>query len=78
VPCKNPVVWSSTPGASMDVCVEHSLSKSTDYPNAKYINHSSGTAILNGSTVYTKAGDIIGRYSESNNKLLMFKNIKPK
>lgn len=79
VPCMNPVVWSSTPGSSMNVCVEHSTAESIDYCAARYIQHSSDEILyVNESYLYTKDIDLIGRYNEAKGTLIKFKNITTK
>jgi hypothetical protein len=76
VPCMNPIIWSSTPGFSMDTCVEHSKidkSKPVKYQDSEYIQCSSTEKmILHDSVVYTNESKIVGRYM-ANGKLIRFK-----
>lgn len=79
VPCMNPVIWSSTPGSSMNVCIEHTNSSSIDGQSARFIKHSSDEILfISESNLYTKNTDLIGRYIEATGTLKKFKIILPK
>jgi hypothetical protein len=76
VPCMNPVIWSSTPGFSMNVCVEHSKadkSNSVKYRESEYIQCSpTEKMLLHESAVYTNDNEIVGRHM-TNGRLIRFK-----
>jgi hypothetical protein len=78
VPCRNPVVWSSTPGANNNLCVEHTISCDSNnfnnIPEARYILLKSGEqAIVHESYIYTMKMELIGRYDKMLNKCYLFK-----
>ena len=77
VPCRNPVVWSSTPGANNNLCVEHTISCDSnnfnDLCEARYIRLKSGEqAIVHDASIYTMKMDLIGRYDKILNKSYLF------
>jgi len=78
VPCRNPIVWSSTPGANNNLCVEHTIScennNFTNLPEARYVQLKLGEqAILHESYIYTMKMELIGRYDKILNKSYLFK-----
>ena len=84
VPCRNPVVWSSTPGANNNLCVEHTVCSDelhhiNNIPEAFYIRLSSGEqAIVHESYIYTMKMELIGRYDKMLNKSYLFKILSNK
>jgi hypothetical protein len=78
VPCRNPIVWSSTPGANNNLCVEHTIScgnnNFNNLPEARYIRLKSGEqAIVHDACIYTTKMELIGRYDKILNKSYLFK-----
>jgi hypothetical protein len=78
VACRNPILWSSTPGVLNTRCVEHAHSPSIKLDTMCEgriitIPSSEEEYILQGSNVYTKDMKIIGHYNQSTNKFYRFK-----
>ena len=72
VACRNPVVWSSTKGASTNRCVEHTFHKEQNVPEARLANLDSEGFIIYESYVYKKDMTLIGRYDEAKRKIRLF------
>jgi hypothetical protein len=74
VSCSNPVLWSSTPGTSMNVCVEHTHANLSgqNLPEWRYIQHNDETFLLDGNYIYTKELVLVGRYCETKQRSTKF------
>jgi hypothetical protein len=74
VSCSNPVLWSSTPGTSMNVCVEHTHANLSglNLPEWRYIQHNDETLLLDGNYIYTKELVLVGRYCETKKRSTKF------
>jgi hypothetical protein len=74
VPCNNPVLISSSPGAPTNYCSEHSRCKIDQHEGleeATYIKDKTGELyILHNSYVYTTSMILIGQYDRTLNKLI--------
>ena len=74
IPCSNPIVWSSTPGTNQNVCVEHTHMNllSMNLSEWRYVSFGGDTMLTDGSYVYTKDMNLVGRYCPTTNIITEF------
>jgi len=78
VPCRNPVIWSSTPGTPTNLCVEHTICEKSNQlhqglRDGRIVYLKNGEqGIIYDTYLYNTKGELIGRYNEDNKKLYIF------